>query len=296
MPRNPLMLPLCFTPPDGRSRTLWKDSPDPPPPDPAVGQAAQANAEVAREALDFSKAQWEEGRPRRELEFDIAKRVADVSIDQLMKQGEISDRYFEHLTSTFLPLEQEIVADARAYDTPARREEEAGRAVSDVRTQFGVSRENAQREASRYGVSPVQANARYGVEMDAAEAATAAGAANTARRAVETVGFARRMDAASLGRNLPSAQATAASVGTQAGNAGVNAAMAPGQAARADQAAQLAGYGTAIRGFDSAGSLLNQQYNAAIHGYGVGEQAAAAQSAGVGQAVGAAAGIGLAIF
>jgi hypothetical protein len=293
MPRNPMMLPLWFTPPDGCSRTFWKSSPDPPQPDPAVGQAATANVEVSREALAFSREQWEEGRPRRELEMDIARRVSDISIDQLIKQGEISDTYFDHLTSTFLPLEQEIVADARAYDTPARREEEAGRAVADVRTQFGVSRENAQREAARFGLSPVQANARYGVEMDAAEAAAAAGAANAARRGVEQIGFARRMDAASLGRNLPSAQATAASVGTQAGNAGVGAAMAPGQAARADQAAQLAGYGTAIRGFDSAGSLLNQQYNAAIHGYGVGEQAAATQSAGIGTAVGTIAGAAL---
>jgi hypothetical protein len=292
--RNPLMDPVWFTPPDGSSRSLWKSKPSPPQQDPAVGQAAQANAEVSREALAFSKEQWEEGKERRDWEFETAKTSTDFALRSLEKQEGISDDYYKYLTDTFWPLEKDIVGQAQAYDTPERREEEAGRAAGEVRTQFGVTRAQSEREAGRYGVSPNQLNARYGVEMDAAEAAAAGKASNDARRTVEQIGFARKMDAASLGRNLPSSQATAAQIGLQSGNAATGNAMASGASSRADAALNLSGYGTAISGNTAAGNLLNSQYNANLQGWGVGQQAAAAQAAGTGQMVGTAAGIGIA--
>jgi len=40
------------------------DSLDRPSPDPAIGRAAEANAEIRREALQFSKQQYEDSKPR----------------------------------------------------------------------------------------------------------------------------------------------------------------------------------------------------------------------------------------
>jgi hypothetical protein len=94
-----------------------------------------------------------------------------------------------------------------------------------------------------------------GNQMALGEAAAKAGAANKARDAVETQGFARKMDAASLGRGLASNQATSAGVALNAGNASAGTAGLTMQ--QGNQAASMMGQGfnTAIQGNNSAGNL-----------------------------------------
>jgi len=96
-----------------------------------------------------------------------------------------------------------------------------------------------------------------GNQMALGEAVAKAGAANKARDAVETQGFARKMDAASLGRGLASNQATSAGVALNAGNSAVNSAGQTMQ--QANQSANMMGQGfnTAIQGNNSAGQLYS---------------------------------------
>lgn len=95
-------------------------------------------------------------------------------------------------------------------------------------------------------------------QMALGEAAAKAGAANKAREQVELQGYARKMDAANLGRNLASNQATSAGVALNAGNSAVSNAGVP--LAQSNAAVQTAGQGfnTAISANNSAGSLYGQ--------------------------------------
>ncbi len=135
-----------------------------------------------------------------------------------------------------------MVADAQAYDTTERRESAAGLASADVAAQIDASRRAQARNSQRMGINPNSGNAlAMNNQLSLADASARSSASNTARNNVETQGWARRMDAASLGRNLPSAQATAAGTAISAGNAATNAAYAPVNAA--NQATALTGAG-----------------------------------------------------
>lgn len=228
-----------------------------------VNAAALANAELSRETMDFYREVYAEQAPAREAAAKLATEVADQQMASSKQQDAISKDYWDYQKDTFRPLEEGIVADAEAYDTPARREAEAGTAVADVGMQAELARQAQTRTQQRMGVNP---NSGAATSMQSAlslgEAAAKAGAGNTARKNVETIGAARKMDAASLGRGLPSAQATSASVALQAGNSAVNSAAAPMQQATAG--ANMVGQGAqiAINGNSSAGQLYGQAASA----------------------------------
>lgn len=71
-----------------------------------------------------------------------------------------------------------------------------------------------------------------------------------------------KADAAALGRNLPSAQATTAGLALTAGNSAANTAQIPANIAAQGTSMMTNGYNTAMQGNSSAGNLLLGQYNA----------------------------------
>lgn len=97
-----------------------------------------------------------------------------------------------------------------------------------------------------------------GNQMAMAQAAAKAGAASKARDNVELQGYARKMDAANMGRNLASNQATSAGVALNAGNSAANNAGTPLTQANQAMATMGQGFGTAIQGNNSAGNLYGQ--------------------------------------
>ena len=112
---------------------------------------------------------------------------------------------------------------------------------------------------NRMGVTPGSGKMlAVGNQMALSEAVAKAGAANKARDAVETQGFARKMDAASLGRNLPSNQATSAGVAINAGNSAVNNATTPITTMNGMTQTMGQGYQMASNGMQSAHNMINQ--------------------------------------
>ena len=262
----------------------------PPPPDPAVGEAAKQQAEIGKEALEFSKQQWAELQPWRDFQLEVGQQVAQSALTQMDTENQISQDYWNYLKDTFRPLEEQIVAEAKSYDTPDRRSAEAARAVSGVSSQFSTQQQNMGRDLARYGLRPEDADLKA---SRIAEAGLSAVAANDARRNVEAVGTARKLDAASLGRGLPANQATAAQLGLASGAAATGGAAASGQGVVSSAQLMQQGYNTAIGAQGSAGQMLLGQWNAGLQGWGMGEQASAQRSAGTGAAVGA--GVGAAV-
>lgn len=218
--------------------------------------AAQANAEIAKESLAFYKQVYAEQAPERAKAAAINDKVANAQLASMKQNDEISKDYWDYQKGTFRPLEKGIVADAEAYDTAERRDAEAGKAVADVGMQAALAQKKQERDMTRMGVNPNSSKfAATASQMSLGEASAKAAAAGAARDKIETQGFARKMDAASLGRGLASSQATSAGVALNAGNASVQNA---GQTqAQASAAANMMGQGfsQATSANNSAGQL-----------------------------------------
>lgn len=199
-----------------------------------------------------------------------ALEVANQQLASSKANDALSADYANYNKTTFRPLEQGIVADAQNYDTPAKRQAAADSAMADVNRGFSAANEAAMRRMAANGINPGSTRAMSVMQgQDVAQASANAGAAYKARQGVETQGHARQMDAASLGRNLPSAQATSAQIAMQQGNAAVDNTGAPLTAANAGTALVGQGYGTAINGqqvsgnlYGTAASLSNQDNGA----------------------------------
>lgn len=115
------------------------------------------------------------------------------------------------------------------------------------------------RAMERSGVNPASGKvAAMAGAMDIGAAKAKAGAANQAMRTVEQQGYARRMDAANLGRNIASTQGTNASIASQIGAGAVGSASAAVNAASSGQSILNSGYSGAQSGLAGAASTYNQ--------------------------------------
>lgn len=262
---------------------------DPPPPDPLIGQSAQANSQISKEYLDWTKQIYAETAPQRTEATRVALDMARSQMDTADTQNAMADETYAYTKGTFRPLEQKMAADAIGYDTTARRDAEAAQAQADVGTAADAGRATMLREiASRGGdinsgnVTASLANA--GVR----EAAVKAGAGNQARKNVEAIGAAKLADAASLGRNIATTNATQTQLALNAGNSATGNAASTGNIT--GQGAQLmqGGANTAIQGNNSAGQLMLGQYNAQTDATNAANSTTNALMGGLGQVGGAA--------
>lgn len=228
----------------------------------AMNTAAAASAELGREALAWYKQQAAETQPARDALSAKALEVADQQLQSSRQQTALAQDYADYNRTTFRPLEQGLVADAQAYDTPERRQQAADTAIADTNMAFDKVGEATARRLAANGVDPGSTRAMSVMQGQGVQQATAnAGAAFKARQGVETVGHAMKMDAASLGRNLPSAQATAAQTALQAGSSAVGNAGVPVTTANQNTALVGSGFGQAIQGQQVAGNLYGQAAN-----------------------------------
>lgn len=224
-----------------------------------INDAARTNAELSGEALAWAKQRYAEEAPARQAAIDIAMKTANQQLDIAQQNADISKDYYDYQKGTFRPLEQGVVKAAQEFDTPERRELKAGQAVAGVNTQIDNARAAMRERLASRGVDLGGGNV---VAQEAAMAvqggAAAAAAANKAREDVELQGYARKMDAANLGRGLASSQATSAGVALNAGNSSVNNAQVP--VAIGQQATQTvqSGIQQALGGNASSGALYGQ--------------------------------------
>lgn len=232
--------------------SLCGDAPD----TSGMNAAAKANAELAKEALDWYKQQYAEQAPLRQQAVDTATQVADAQVAAMDQNAAISNDYWNYQKGTFRPLEQGIVADAAKYDTPERRQAESAAAMAGVQQQMDQSMSAQSRALARQGVNPNSGKMlSMRGQLDIAGALGKAQAANKAIKDVELQGYARKMDAANLGRNLASNQATSAKVAIDAGNSASANAQAPVSMAQSSAGMVGQGFNTAVSANNSAGNI-----------------------------------------
>ena len=189
----------------------------------------------------------------------LTEKVTTAQLEAMAKNAALADDYDRYNKTVFRPLETGLVNEANLAGSAAEQEAAAGRAGAAVRNNFGQAQEASGRNLARMGISAnsgraLAVNANLGTQMALGEAA----AENSARDSTKQLGFAKRMDAASLGRNLPSAQATSSQIANANGNSAVGNTVAANGSFNA-------GINSASGLLSSAGSTFNNvagQYRA----------------------------------
>jgi hypothetical protein len=232
-----------------------------------VGKMQQ---ETAREYLDFQKQQYADLKP-------LAEKLSAAQISYMEEQAAISktnaaraDEYSAFEKETFRPLEKSLVDEANNYDSDAKREELARKGIADVATAYEAQKKQALATLSSYGINPNSNRfAAINAQLAQGEAADKAGAATNARSQAEQLGYARKLDAASLGRNLASNASTAYGVSLNASNSAsstgstaLNTAGNPGQNMGSSYGSYNAQLGNAGTSYGTAGNIYGTAYKA----------------------------------
>ena len=227
----------------------------------ASAEAARIQADLGREQLAFAREQYDRAAP-------ILQGIADQQIAAQQQQMQQAQDYYDYQQTTYRPLEQSIVADARNFNTEAYREQVAGQAAADAGRAFGIAQAQNQRAMASMGVNPNSGRfAGVTAATGLQQAASRAAAQTNARNQAEQMGYARQLDAAGLGRGLAGASAAAYGGAVNAGNsAGMNAQSA-GQNFMGNMSM---GAGTIAAGqnmqIQGLSSVLNAQTNAYVNG------------------------------
>jgi hypothetical protein len=193
----------------------------PPPPDygpiaAANEAAARVNAEIAREQLAWAREQYAQDQA-------VTQQVLDVFLPTMRSEAEAGAADRARYREVFQPLEDRFIQTATNYDTPERREMEAGRAIATVGQAFDAQRRAAMAELESFGIDP--STARAGAldrGLRIAQGAVAAGAATEARRNVENTGNALVGEAINIGRGYPGQVAGAYATAQNAGGGAIS--------------------------------------------------------------------------
>jgi hypothetical protein len=186
----------------------------------ASAAAADKMSALGEKQLAFSQQQYDENAP---LMKDIATKQG-LMMDQQMTQGK---DYYDYLKDTYRPLEKGLVADAQAFDTDAMRNQLATQAAADSGLAFGRTQKANERAMASMGINPNSGRFQgIGSQSALMQSANRAGIMSGTRQQAQQTGYARKLDAAGLGRGLAGASTaaygSAVGAGSQAaGNYGI---------------------------------------------------------------------------
>lgn len=249
----------------------------PPKPDPRIAEAALKQAEIAERAQIA-----QEGFAERQL--DMAGEYQKFMLDQAAVTNGWAATDRARQQDVFIPLQDNWIAEANAYDSPERKSMAADEAVADVRQQFALGRQQNERQMAAVGVNPNSGRYQSSANrMQTTEALAAAGGANAARRRVEDTGRSLKASAINMGSGLAVNPGTSMGLSNSAGSVGMNAGMnginnAAGMVAGGAQ--------TAMQGQNNLMNGLNMQFNQQMQAYNAKNAWISDIASGVGKGVG----------
>lgn len=249
----------------------------PPKADPRIGEAAMKQAEIADRAQVSA-----EGFAERQL--DMAGEYQKFMLDQAVVTNGWAAEDRSRYTDTFVPLQDNWIAEANAYDSPERKSMAADEAVADVRQQFALGRQQNERQMAAVGVNPNSGRYQSSANrMQSTEALAAAGGANAARRRTEETGRGLRASAINMGAGLQVNPGTSMQIGNSAGSTGYGAGMSG-----INNAANMVSGGaqTAMQGQQGIMNGLNMQYKNQMAAWGANQDRLASIAGGLGQVAG----------
>ena len=236
-----------------------------PPPDytplaEASAEAARIQAGLGREQLAFAREQYDRSAP-------ILEGIASQQMAAQSEQMAQARDYYDYQRDTYRPLEQGIVADAQNFNTEAYQNQVASQAAADSGRAFGIGQQQNQRAMAAMGANPN--SGRFAGMQNASGLQQAAMRANSmtgARNQAQQMGYARKLDAAGLGRGLAGASAAAYGGASNAGSQAGQNAQSSGQNYMGNMAIGSgtigAGQNMQIQGLSN---ILNNQTSAYIN-------------------------------
>jgi hypothetical protein len=268
-----------------------KKSYAPPPPDysgiiAAQTQAANSSLELQREQMAWARQQYAKTEETSDKIIESALARQNVLDEQA---AEDRARYKE----TFQPLEDQLVAEAQDYATPARIQQRSGAAMAEVSNQYKVARAAAQDRLESFGIDPSQTRAgALDLGTRISEAAARAGAGNMSREQTEATARALRSEALAVGRGYPgmSAQGYQLAGGQGALAGGTQTAGVASGSSSMGTPQQWGALGTS--GLGAAADTMKTGYNQLLDQYKY-NQAERSQGSGWGSALGLIGGLGL---
>ena len=237
-----------------------------------INAAAQSNAAIADRQQTLAEKQYADQMALFNEWKPMLTQQLQSSITAQQASTARSDQQWADYLATWQPVEKQLATQSLNYATPGRQEQAASEAASGVAGQYDAARASSREDMIRAGLDPtsiatMEASGRLN------EAKDKAGAANSARRTVESQGLAYLDNAARFGRNMTSTGLAAAGLAGQQGgqvqsgySSLVNATGAPAASASplfqsAVSANNSSGslYGNAA-GLDAEGSINNSNY------------------------------------
>ncbi|WP_174549077.1 hypothetical protein [Roseateles chitosanitabidus] len=172
-------------------------------------------------------------------------------------------------------MQDKLVNEANDFNTEARREQLAGQAMADVNAAASSARDQSARAMARMGVTPGSGRAQaMDQQLQIAQTAAGAGAANNARTAAREEGRALTDRAANALAGYPAMSSQATTTGAALGGSGVGLTAASlgsqnsGYGSAAQVAAQMGANATNMWGAQA--SYKTQQDQLARQGEGFG--------------------------
>lgn len=201
---------------------------DVPEADPRIGMAQDKLADLATRQQD-----WYETNiaPKMLDQLDqslvISKQQADKNSEMQDYQKGLTEKYDKRYWDTQVPLEDQLISEAKAYNTEGERERMAGEAAADNAQGFANSQAQLGRGLRSMGVNSGSAAAISAMtDMQTSRALGEVNARNKTREAARQLGWTKMGEAAALGRGLPGFGATSASLSGAAGGAALGAGQA----------------------------------------------------------------------
>jgi hypothetical protein len=252
--------------------------------------ATDTGAQLGREQMALGREQLAAAERVYERQLGIADRVADAQVATMEETRRQAQQYFNHWDSNFRGMEEKMVREAQDYDTAANRERLTAQAAQDAATAFAVTKGASERNMRSMGIDP--RSGRYqamDAQSDIALAGQRAAAMNSTRNQAQQIGWAKRLDAAGLGRGMPGASAAAYGAGTNAG-------VAAGNVMNQAGSTYLSGLAMGAQTFGQGAGTVMQGAGQGIQGYSsmVGSQTSYANAITDANAQLTAAGIGAA--
>jgi hypothetical protein len=185
--------------------------------------AADLSYKLGNDQLNFEKEQYTANK-------SLSDRVVNSQIDMMGANEKRASDYSNYEINTFRPLEQGLVRDAERFNTAAYQEQQASKAAADVGKAHTNAQGANQRAMMAMGINPNSGKFASMQNQSALDiAAQKASAMTNSRLQAEQIGYARKLDAAGLGRNLSGNSTAAYGLAGTMGNSAVNNQMAPGQ-------------------------------------------------------------------
>ncbi len=258
-----------------------------PAPDPAIGQAAQANVELGKSWLEFAKEQFAEGNERQVATDALNTKVVNQQLATQDQANTWAQQDRARTLGTFQPVEDAFVKTAQEYDTPEKQAAAAAAAKADVMASTAVQQQAQQRQMASMGIDPTSGRfAGITRANDTNTALAAAGAQNNARQIVRDKGLALKADAINMGKGLASSTAAAYGIGTNAGNSAVGNNASANAQFNANGNVMAQGFNGNIGANNSAGSILSNLYGNQLSAWSAQQQANATSAGGLGSLVG----------